>query len=271
MSAPQTPSPYELFRTYLADTARLVTLTYEGVQRIQGIPALYEVLANTGFKGVDADEQAAAAQAAQDTAELASAEIASNFALLHAHALMGAWGALESLVENVADFGLENNHDAILSQPLFQRIKISVGVYESMTPVERRSYLISEAQREVKVDFSLGVGQFEGLLKELLLGGSVDPQIRRSLLHAQQIRHLIAHRGGRADSRFLKACPDLGYKVGDHVQLSPTQFHELILSMVVYGRILDNRCRVLKGLPPSTEGLPEEYLASAATESSDEA
>lgn len=239
-------------RTYLGDATRLMSLTYEGVGRIRSMPELIRIL--NSASGPEINDEALEKAAAN--AALAEEEVRSDFAMLHAHTLMGVWGMLESAVEDLAATWLEINREA-MKRPIFSKIKVPLATYESLGPEERHRFIITELQREIKSDLSQGVGQFEGLLKEVGLGGAVDERVRKALFEAQQIRNLIAHRGARADRRFVEACTHLGYEVGDEVTLSKSRISDLVSAIAIYMRTLENRTLVALGREPFFGGLPD--------------
>jgi hypothetical protein len=81
------------------------------------------------------------------------------------------------------------------------------------------------------------------------LSGPVPEIVRRALFQGQQIRNIWAHRGGSADQKFIAACPDLGYKIGDKVNMPPSLFLSLMHGMHMYGLIVTNRVRDKNGEP----------------------
>jgi hypothetical protein len=261
MGERESPGPnfFDGFKQYIADTMRLVSLTYEGVHRIHKLPDLFIIL-NSVNTTPGEEDSSTRAQDLEENAQLAAEEIGSDFALLHAHSLIGVWGALEAMVDNAADYYLQVNRQASLERPVFQRIKISAASYELMSGQERRAFLINEAKRESKADLSMGLGQFEKVLHAIGLEGPVDPRIRNTLFEAQQIRNVIAHRGGRADSQFLERCPNLSYGIGDPVSLNRSQFHDIVVAMALYARTVLRRVLLAVGADDDLNGIPVEYV-----------
>ena len=242
---------------YVGDAMELVHQTYEGTSALLSMPRVVAALSKVDRRGVDTDQHQEEKDTADKSAAYAAKAQASDFALLHAHTVMGLWGALEAAVEDLASTWLEN-HPALLSRPKFMRIRVPVAIYETLTPAARFRLIISELQRDLGNDQSFGVGQFEKILTEVELTGAVPPRVRRLLLRAQQYRHLVAHRAGRADSRFLEICPDLGYTLGDPVNLSRTQMNEIFMAMIAYMEELENRVRLARAEPIlASDGLAE--------------
>lgn len=232
------------FSDYLVQTDRLIRLTVDGASRLESLPRLLDEL-----HPVNPDELPYAGQGAytevRKSAAFAKEEINADFPLLHAHALMGLWGALEAMVEDLAVSWLATDPSA-LERPVFAKIKVAIGVYARLSRQDQQRYLVSEVKRECKTDLKVGLGQFEDLLSAIGLGGVVDARIRKVLFEAQQVRNLTAHRGGRADARFVASCPNLGYSVGDHVRLSGPQLTEILDCMGAYAITLIKRCQAFE-------------------------
>ena len=246
------------FKEHLEQTDRLIRLTVDGARQLESIPRILDTLrpAQPGYELPD--PSGGAYTEAKKFATFAREEIALDFPLLHAHSLMGTWGALEAMIDDLSTDWLAIDPSA-LEQPVFTRIKVVIGDYTKLRPSEQRRHLVSELKRECKSDLKMGLGQFEYLLNAIGLGGSVDKRVRNVLFEAQQIRHLIAHRGGRADARFLESCPGLGYAEGQQVRLSASQYAKISLCMAIYTMTLINRCRVFEELEPTGMILNDEF------------
>ena len=54
-------------------------------------------------------------------------------------------------------------------------------------------------------------------------GGALDEDVRAVLYQAKAIRNLIAHNGGRVDSRFKEECAHFSVEVGGKFLLSSAQ------------------------------------------------
>jgi len=255
----QLPSDwFARFSEYAVDTIGLMQLTYIGIQQVHRLPQLVDILSPPDERLNETETDAANRERRSENADLANKEIASGFPLLHAHSLMGLWGALEAMVDDLALLWL-TTHSEVRGSAIFDRIKISVGSYERMSAHEQVAYLIEEAKSERRSAFSLGVGQFEGLLGELGLSGGVHERVRSLILEAQQTRHLMAHRAGRVDARFLSACPTTGYSIGDDIRISRDKISEFIMAMTLYARTLRNRQRRANGEAPHLHGIPQDW------------
>lgn len=237
------------FVLYLGDIAQLRRLTEHGMNAMFGSLRLFEkVRSEAGDNATP--HQVQRVEDARRWTSAAQAEIDSDFALSNGHSLMGAWGALEAMVEDVC--GLWALHtQAIHSNLAFARIKVNAVDFLGLSPAEQVELLLDELRRIKGTEHKAGVTQFESVLDDIGLGGPVDEGIKNSLYYAQQLRHLIAHRAGIADKRFVEACPNLGYVVGSKVMVSTDQFFDIVDAMQGYAVVLADRVRAAFGLKPT--------------------
>lgn len=76
------------FVAYVKSVTDVTELTYEGIGALTGVPRLLEAMRRPAEEIERAREQS----------EKAQAQIDSQFALFHAQAIMGLWGALEAAI-----------------------------------------------------------------------------------------------------------------------------------------------------------------------------
>jgi hypothetical protein len=141
-------------------------------------------------------------------------ECVNGFPLLHAHTLVGCWGAFEAAME---DLSIE----LLINEPIwrkgeaFSRLKIPLAVYESLEPDERMRLLIQELQKGQGSSRKRGTASFEHVLNQFQL--SVDPGIKQTIWEMLNVRNVIVHRGSVADRRLVDACPEMELKIGQLV------------------------------------------------------
>lgn len=169
-------------------------------------------------------------------------EIEAGFPNLHAHTLLGLHGALECFVEDIFVAMIQSDPD-ILSSEAFGRMKLPASLLFSSDTAAKYSAILSEATRSTNSDLTVGATKHERLLGLVGLSGHVPEIVRRALFQGQQIRNIWAHRGGIADQKFVAACPDRDYKVGEKVNMPPSLFLPLMHGMHMYGLIVINRVR----------------------------
>lgn len=242
-------TPFRTFLRYCEDSNNLLDLTYSGARLVASEPdllkAIYDPsLPNSGDLNSDRMERS------EKSAEVAKSEMERDFPLLHAHTLMGIWGALEALVEDVAIAWIRQNPESVNGEP-FSKIKIPFIEFQEMNELARCHFLLVELRRNLKVDLGVGVAKFEKVLDSLGLGGRVDPAVRTKIHETQQIRNVLAHRGGIADQRLADACPNLNYEVGEKIQIDRYAYRKMSFSMQLYAVIIRNRCCLADGQKPA--------------------
>jgi hypothetical protein len=89
-------------------------------------------------------------------AKHAKDEAGKDFPLIHAHALLGLWSALESLIEDAAIAWLIYRPQA-LQLPDFAKIRVPIVEFQLLTTEEQMAYLIAEVQRDQRTDQRQGV------------------------------------------------------------------------------------------------------------------
>jgi hypothetical protein len=226
------------FGDYLANTERLLTLTYDGFNRVILMPQIHGILQ----EGTEmSEEQLALRERGKERAELARREIDSDFPLLHAHALLGMWSALETCIEDLSAAWISYKPET-LKLPAFVKLRIPLAEYEGLPPAERAAFVVGELERDLKVDLKAGATRFEALLGAIGLGGELDRRVGKSLFQTQQIRNVLAHRAGVVDRVLVERCPDLKLIAGSTIRIGRELFVSSVHGMSVYAVTVRNRC-----------------------------
>ncbi|GAA0593130.1 hypothetical protein [Actinomadura livida] len=242
--------PFSRYSKQSADIENLIHLTHEGFHGLILRPELFDAIFD------DADEGKAKRVAdAKRKADLAQKEKEKGFPLLHAHALVGAWGSLEALIEDLVESWIKYKPDITKTSPI-SKIKIPLGEFIQLSEDERARLIVTELQRDLKVDLKSGVTKYEPLLEAIGLGGVVDPRVKRSLFQSQQLRNVIVHRAGVVDRRLVDSCPWLGYETGDQVQIDEEVFYYCLHGMHMYALTIRNRCSAADGGRPTVVDCP---------------
>lgn len=246
--------PCVRFIEYMIQVGDLIQLTQKGIHFLRGYPIAIEALMPGGGDSEKEKEERRLGEAKR-LARLAQSEIESDFPLLQGHAIMGAWGALEAMVEDLAISWIQHN-PSVLDKPTIGKIRIPMAEFMGMSEQDRLRFIVTGLQREMGLEFKGGATKFEGLLRAIDLGGPVDKKVKDVIFDTQNIRNVFAHRGGIADSRFVLNCPHLQYSVGDAVKISGDRCHQVMGGLVTYGFIVLNRCRSIEGLSLITKDVP---------------
>jgi len=212
--------PLEAFIAYIKESDRLLHVSMRGISALRGMPRAIEVLAavRSGDESRSEEDGSSLARAKADAA-FAEKECEAEFPLLHAHTLVGDWGAFEAAVEDMV-VGLLLNEPELLQSEALAKVRIPLAEFETLEKDERMRLLISELERNQGLGRKQGVDSFEALLERVGLSGSVDAEIRKVVWEMHHVRNVIVHRGSLADRRLVKGCPWLGLKVGDKVAVT---------------------------------------------------
>lgn len=245
---------YVRTRRYLQDALDLVDLTYSGTHMLSTVPSFLQIL-NEQRPDRDAERITADAAHAEHTTALVKSARDTDFALLHAHTIMGVWGALEAGIEDLVVGWLAQHPRQLADGPL-SNVKVVASMFEELPREERMRQLVSDWRRGKRF---IGVKAFESVLELVHLDGSVSDLVRSNLRLMQQYRHLVAHRGGVADQRFVDVCADLGHSPGDQVRINREQMGNMLLACTVYLAEVDDRVLNALGLPPVTRPIPDEW------------
>lgn len=248
---PSVPSkePVADFLRFAADTLAITDMSENGarvlVRMSEQLRALTDGLVPTSERD----------QVLHQAAEVARASIEDDFALLRNNALMGAWGALEACVDDIAINWLAETSGACADVAI-STLKVLLGDYLALSDDARWPWLLDQIKRAKASTLKAGVGQFESLLGAVSLGGEVDPDLRRALLYTKAMRNVIAHKGGRVDAKFVADCPGFMVAEGARLSITGSQFMAAISAMVVYVEVVHERSRTAAGRTPEPLSLP---------------
>ena len=247
-------------KQYLQDALDLVDLTYSGANALSTIPEFVRIL-NEQRPDRNPERMLADNAHAHRTALLVANAQQTDFALLHSHTIMGVWGALEAGIEDLVVAWLAHRPELIADGPMANQ-KVVASVFEQLTREERVRQLVTDWRRGKRF---IGVSAFESMLELVHLDGGVSELVRSNLRLMQQYRHLVAHRGGVADQRFVDVCAELGYKAGDTVRINRDQMGTMLLAGTVYAAEVDDRVLSALALPAVERPIPPEWAGPKLT------
>ncbi len=239
--------PLRQFIEYARQEMQLRSLAMSAIARTQGMGQLAQALFDLDKSDRKRAQRGSVKKlkAAKVEAKLATEETKGGFPLLNAHALVGLWGALEALCEDLAVTFLMNESE-LLSNDRFARLRVPLAEFEALTREDRMRRVVALAQREFAA--AAGATSFEQVLALVNLDGPVPDDLRKLLWEAENIRNMIVHRMSIADQRFADACPWLGYKPGDRVTVKNASAYGD--GMMAYQMLVINRVRAHFGMKP---------------------
>lgn len=244
--------PFDRFMSYLMNVTRTVYLGTRGiastvhmVDLAVALADLEKYYASTGGPALEIGDEDI--EERRKEAAFAQTQIDQGFPLLYALAVVGVWGGLEALVEDLAAHWMERHPGVKKSEPV-AKIKIPLGEYEALDPSERGQFLVRQLQNGSGAD-KTGLSGFETVLSAVGLGGPIDSDVSKSLYEMHHVRNLIVHRAAIADRRFIEACPWKNLAIGDDVRVSPIEYMGYTTMVIRCVTILTKRVRAKRDHP----------------------
>jgi hypothetical protein len=133
------------------------------------------------------------------------------------------------------------NDSAVLHSEKFAKIRIPLGVFESLEKDERMRLIASEYERSEITGRRHGSERCEAALEPLGLSGPVEPDIKKDFHEIHHIRNVLVHRGGIADRRIVEGCPWLCLKSGDRIAVSHEMQRRYNMAVVNYTMTIVSR------------------------------
>lgn len=251
------------FLEYAADTTTLSDLTRRGTMALLGARDINHRLKklNDELGRGWSEAQQDRLSSAESLAAMAEQEWQRDFPLLHNHALMGLWGALEAMVDDVATYWLVMR-PASLQSPAFPKLPVDAANFLSLDAVGQMRLIVDELKRKSAGARQVGLAPFEELLSRVGLGGAVDTDVKSVLRIAKALRNVIAHRGGKVDARLMEVCPELGLSTDERVKITPGQLSSITDAMCYYADSLEIRRRQELGLVPHDQGSLASHIST---------
>jgi hypothetical protein len=237
------------FMRHFQETNQVLEVCRAGILHVTDFPQLVRILADLdGLTKTKREQMESISAARLPAAQFARRQVSRGFPILHAHAIVSLWGALEVLVHDLAIAWLVSNPDTLMREP-FLRIRIALGEFERLGKRQRMEFAIKEVSRSLNADLKIGVGRFETILETVGFAGPIAHDLRRTLMEASQVRNVLVHRGGLVDRRLKESCPWLKIRLGARVRTDRATYARYSRVMFEYAWTLLNRCRVRAKLP----------------------
>jgi hypothetical protein len=187
---------------------------------------------------------------ATDEAKFAENELQNGFPYLNAHALVGAWGALEAAIDDML-VNILVNEPKSLEKEEFAKIRVPLPKFEALDKEDRMRFLLDEVQRTRALGTVQGVDTFEKTLQLFGLAGMVDEDTKKMLWEMNHLRNVVVHRDSLADIQMVQACPWLNLNLGDRVLINDEKYGLCSDTVYEYLKILARRlAERYDALPP---------------------
>lgn len=235
-------TPLERCKGSLLKMLKLLKISAEGISIVKVRPKMVQRVIQLTLEcgqEVSAELKSDLERATKDSA-FAENELNQDFPFLHASMLVGAWGALETAVEDML-IGISFNEAELLEKDEFRKIRVPLSTFEALDKEERIRFLLEEVERTQGGAVGQGVETFEKLLHVFELSGPIDDGVKKTLWEMNHVRNVIVHRDSRADARLLKNCPWLPFKVGDRVLINYEKYGPYNDAVYEYLKVLARR------------------------------
>jgi len=224
--------PFHRFKAYIDQESQLLRLATAGISALVASEKLVTALARLDKALGDGRDSRQEVREARARARLARAEVKKGFPLLHGHSLVGVWGALETLVDDVALAWLTHRRKFLEDSDL-ATVRVPIATFVRMTRAERLEHLLDQVPRRPGVGG--GLPRLEELLSKVGLAGPLDEDVRRTLIEAHQARNLFAHRGGVVDRKAASACPwRKDWKIGEPLPMNVREYTRMTRALDAY-------------------------------------
>ncbi len=191
-------------------------------------------------------------------------ELNHGFPVLHGFAVVALWSWLEHFVKGFLALWILYRKDA-LNVPVVQKLKVRLGEYLQLEGEEQSRYLLDLLESELGSPRKRGVTRFESLLEPFGLSGPLPDGCAEALFELQQVRNAIVHNNGCADRKLITACPWLGFRLEQVINVSNEMLDRYSDALGTYTRALVYRAGDLHGIdlraragqvPPPSAGFP---------------
>ena len=197
--------------------------------------------------------------AARERAELARAEADNQLVEHNAMTLISMVGALDALVEELVpsarkllvEVRARQLVEEVRAQHPEAAAQVSDAIHEGILQTTQRLL----AERIGSIDAAprgAGASRWETVLGHAGLQAppdrSIPPDLDEALTEVVALRHVLAHRAGRIDTRALNQAPSLRYVDGDLVRVSRDDYRRYSAALWTYGEEIIRR--LLGGLAP---------------------
>jgi hypothetical protein len=205
-------------------------------------------------------QHTAAIDATRERAELARAEKDNQLVEHNAMTLISMVGALDAMVEELAPRAREmliaHQAHVMMEQAREQEPEASAKLDgPQLEAIERATRELLSERFESFDAFPRGAGakRWEDVLSNVGLQAPsqrpIPADLDQALTEVVALRHVLAHRAGRVDSRALKQAPTLRYADGDLVRISRAEYRRYSAALWTYGEEIVHR--LMKDLAPA--------------------
>ena len=227
-----------------------------------------------GRTNQDDPQTVGAVNAARERADMARAERENQLVEHNAMTLISMVGAVDALVEELAprarDMFIAYQAHAMMEAARKQEPQAAAKLDEAALEAVEQATRDLLAERAGSFDpYPRGTGakRWEDVLSHVALQAPpkrpVPPDLDQALTEVVALRHVLAHRAGRVDSRALTQAPTLRYADGDLVRITRAEYRRYSAALWTYGEEIIHRLMKDLAPAPNLEDWPQNCALNA--------
>jgi hypothetical protein len=226
--------PFQQCIEYLREISQILNLSILGVKQLSRMFPLAKALHELEIAFGESEEGGEAyLNKWRKLADISTREIKYDFPMLHAHALVGIWSALDSLVEDILVAFLLHDPSIRRKEDVL-KIKVTLLDYYSLDEESKFRYIAKQIRSNLKYDLKRGITRVDAIFKYLGINVDIDQETRRCFFEMNCLRNAIVHQAGRVDDKLSKDCPWLGLVPGERINISHEQIERYQISCAEY-------------------------------------
>lgn len=206
------------FVTYLRETEGVLWLALAGLKELGPNKDAVDLVAAASAKGLwpDDHEKHLAAHK-KDIRTILRREVKEGFPRLLAQMVVSLWGSLELFVRDLASRWLAHVPKA-REVDAVSGIKCAVADFWRLDDARRAEFVVDRLAYESRR--LSGASRFQALLKPFGIAPKVAQATAGALFEMGEVRHVLVHRRGVADSKLVTNCSSLGLTKGMKVSVN---------------------------------------------------
>lgn len=238
--------PYAVWFQYFQSAVDLEVASRDSLRMARRVPGVWsDLMSRIKSQVPRADRQEVPEELLEQMRERAvraAAEVDLGFPRLHAHTLMGLWGALSTFVEDAAVAAIMENPHLLDSEALrFHAKKMDL---HPNRPQASDAYLLllrkasrrNRSQKAASHEDPEHADPFEATLSLVGLAGVVPDAVGRDLALARAVRNLWAHRGGVVGGSLSTLTRR--WQPGERAYIDPGLANRMQQAMFVYAQVV---------------------------------
>ncbi len=237
--ADATVTPFLRFGKRLAEIHQVLVVSMRGLHDLgRSFPLVRAVEAHRRATEGRSKRAERLLELTRQQAALARREVKRDFPLLHAHAIVAIWSALETVAEDALAAHVRADRGVLKNEAL-KRIRVSLVEYEQLDYEARARLVAKEVQTALGAELKRGIGRFQALFELLGAQVKIDDAMRRIFFELNCLRNAIVHNSSIVDRKLAEEVPWLKVRVGQPIEVSHRMYeryfkvsHDYLLSVV---------------------------------------